>query len=120
MVDDLDKNFEEKLGHKQVNVMDEYRMRGLIITKSDQEALHMFFSPHRIVRGLTDSEVKICIDMYPQRKAQVRLYPYMIRPQLYSELIRDPDKRISRSGALGRAIVEIFTDLETKKPINYS
>ncbi len=38
--------------------------------------LHMFFSPNRIPAGLTDEEVKICITLYPIRRAYVkRHYP---------------------------------------------
>ena len=37
--------------------------------KHGAEALHMFFSPNRIPVGLTDEETRICVLLYPLRKA---------------------------------------------------
>ena len=38
--------------------------------KAAAQALHMFFSPHRVPIGLTDEEVGICIALFPMREAQ--------------------------------------------------
>lgn len=35
------------------------------------DTLHQFFSPLRIPAGLTDEEARICVNLYPLRRAQL-------------------------------------------------
>jgi hypothetical protein len=52
----------------QERVMANYKKRGFVRTKADQEGLHMFFSPYRVPKGLTKAEVRTCIRLSPQKR----------------------------------------------------
>lgn len=54
--------------HAQDSVMQDYKTSGVFRNEDDEGALHMFFSPYRIPDGLTDEEVRVCIDLHPRRK----------------------------------------------------
>lgn len=117
-IDDLDEHFSD-LKENQDIVMDYYKLY-FGLTSEDEAALHMFFSPTRVVLGLTLDEVRECIDMYPKREQQKKLYPDMYPPHLDFDLIKNPDENISRTEGLRKAINQILSDLKNNKPIIYS
>ncbi|HRY31118.1 MAG TPA: hypothetical protein P5328_01895 [Candidatus Paceibacterota bacterium] len=100
--------FEFKL---QERVMDDYREKCMVVGQRDEEALHMFFSPARVVAGLTDREVRLCILMSSLRDQQKRLFPLMRPPMLSEKLLRFPDISLPRGEALKEAIYDILLDI---------
>ncbi len=81
-----------------------------MLTEDESTALHMFFSPSRVVRGLTDQEVKVCINMYPLRRKQIALYP--VYPPFLPDTLTDmPEENISRSQGIKDALYQIHHDL---------
>lgn len=101
----------EVLEHNQESVMNYYRTK-FKLGHREEEALHMFFSPGRVVAGLTESEVRLCISLYPIRKQQSLRYPLLAIPMLHESLMENIDKPISRGEGLQKAIEQIFMDLK--------
>jgi hypothetical protein len=63
------------LGNNQYKVMAEYAWAPIFRTNPRaEENLHMFFSPNRVPVGLTESEVAICVRLYPYRQRMIRRY----------------------------------------------
>lgn len=114
-IGNIDIHFKE-LADKQNNVLANYCDR-LTLTKKEAGDLHMFFSPHRIVRGLTDEEVRICILLYPKRKEQAGFYPCFAPPPLHRDLLKDPDKDVQRTEGLQKAIYYLFRDIANRRPV---
>lgn len=52
--------------------MQDYETSGAFRRKKDAGDFHMFFSPLMIPSGLTDDEVRICIELYPRKQALER------------------------------------------------
>jgi hypothetical protein len=61
----------DELSRDQERVMQGYKDSGAVQTPADEEALHMFFSPSRVVSGMTNEEVRICISLYPLKGKQI-------------------------------------------------
>jgi hypothetical protein len=61
-------NSEANLLGDQDAVMAGYKRSRAVKDKHDEEALHMFFSPNRVPKGLTKKQVRLCINKYPLRK----------------------------------------------------
>jgi|GEM_PF-6935495 len=97
-------------------VMKDYCTRYGLDDKKRME-LHMFFSPNCIVAGLTEEEVKICIEHYPLRRKQMELYPMMVPPFLHPTLMDRCDEELPRGEGLRLSIEKLLADLETKQPI---
>jgi hypothetical protein len=50
-------------GDEQDKVMAGYIAQGAVKNKDDQGKLHMFFSPNRVPKGMTNEQVRICINL---------------------------------------------------------
>ncbi len=59
----------EALKDDQDEVMNHYKRKGAVVTPADEEALHMFFSPTRVPKGMTRDEVREVIELYPLVKS---------------------------------------------------
>lgn len=114
-IDDLENYFED-LYNNQEAVMETYRSRMGLIEK-DVQALHMFFSPGRVVAGLTDTEVRLCIMLLPQREKQKENCDPFYPPHLYPELIQEPDTEMPRTEGLQKAVFELLMELANQQPI---
>ncbi|MFA6158336.1 MAG: hypothetical protein WC763_01795 [Candidatus Paceibacterota bacterium] len=55
----------------QDDTLEGYWESGAVKNKDDERSLHMFFSPNRIPKGLTNSEVSIVIALFPIREKQI-------------------------------------------------
>ena len=73
---------EGRLAYAQEKVMDGYRKRGAVKNSNDERMLHMFFSPSRVPKGMTNAEVGECLANYALRSAgnKVSLLPTRLRP----------------------------------------
>lgn len=60
----LNRFSEARLNNAQEAVLDGYKRR-FRLTRKEAGALHMFFSPYRVAKGLTKQEVKLIIEIYP-------------------------------------------------------
>ena len=113
-----DESFESLISEQQL-IMEEYKQR-VPLTDEQASKLHMFFSPGRVVRGLTNEEVNICIYFYPQRMEQIKKY-FTFPPMLHSSLMVDLEKNINRTDGLRNAIYEIASDLANRpKPTHFN
>ncbi|MBX4209172.1 hypothetical protein KW799_00525 [Candidatus Parcubacteria bacterium] len=86
----------KRLKDSQERVMRTYKSRRAVRNKADEEALHMFFSPNRVPAGLTNEEVRVCIDLYPRKKAAVDLLARRIERHARESLkkaLRKPAKK---------------------------
>lgn len=54
--------------HDQDAIKQDYRASGVFKGKKDADNLHMFFSPYRIPSGLTDFEIRLCLDVHQTRE----------------------------------------------------
>jgi hypothetical protein len=105
----------ETLSNNQKNVMKHYvEMYGL--TQQQQNDLHMFFSPNRVVAGLTEIEVKMCIELYPYRRRQIELCSTIYPRALNSVLTTRPGEALSRTEALKTVFYDIFADIVSTQP----
>lgn len=64
---------EKRCMNAQDQVMSGYKKRRVVRNKDDERALHMFFSPHRVLKGLTDAEVRLCIFLYSFRELERKI-----------------------------------------------
>ena len=83
-------DWEDQTFAEQQAVMDSYRQCGAVQSKADEEALHMFFSPHCVPRGMTYEQARTCIEHYALRKQQ-----HAVRDQKAKI-----DQRVRRIGAI--------------------
>ena len=67
--------------------MDGYKQRSAVVTDADEEGLHMFFSPYRVPEGLTNAEVRRCIELYPKKKAYEKKASATIEASVRKNLI---------------------------------
>ncbi|MEK7642103.1 MAG: hypothetical protein AAB365_03910 [Patescibacteria group bacterium] len=67
-------------GAEQEAVMAHYKEKGWIRFPDEQRALHMFFSPHTVPKGLTARQVQECLELFHlrewQRARRARLASY--------------------------------------------
>lgn len=113
---EFDKDMQES-ATKQDALLEKYKTE-MNLSDEDAIALHRFFSPNRIVAGLTIDDVRLCVHMCETRRKQMNLFPGLCPPSLPNELVQHPDKVIPRSTALLKAIQEITADLEHLKPVH--
>jgi len=62
---------EKQLEYAQKKVMEGYRRRGAVKSPYEELTLHMFFSPFRVPKRMTNDEVKVCLllsALKPDRK----------------------------------------------------
>jgi hypothetical protein len=63
------RKWEKQALNAQDKVMGGYRKRGAVRNQREANKLHMFFSPIKVPKGLTNMEVRICLFLYDlQRK----------------------------------------------------
>ncbi|HUD04086.1 MAG TPA: hypothetical protein VMR73_01175 [Candidatus Paceibacterota bacterium] len=91
----------------QDRVLAGYKKRVLRPGTRDEESLHMFFSPYRIPKGLTDEEVHQCILLYPLREAHKRL-PSVLLPEELQFLGKRMTRKRFSAGI--RKFVESFAE----------
>ena len=61
---------EKQLCFAQEKVMEGYRRRGAIKNDDEASRLHMFFSPMRVPKRLTNNEIRLCLLMSHERAKQ--------------------------------------------------
>lgn len=104
----------EKDRNNQEVIMREY-VEKYSLSKDQRADLHMFFSPDRVVRGLTKEDILNCIKHRSDREKQASFYSfYMKPPSLHSDLLKDSDVNIPRTKELGKAIQQVLFDIEKK------
>jgi hypothetical protein len=59
--------------YQQEQVMKGYRRRGAVKDKDEEWQLHMFFSPNRVPKGLTNAEVALCLSASGIREGQQKV-----------------------------------------------
>lgn len=62
---------EARLGNAQDKILDGYKTR-FKLTDEEGQNLHMFFSPTRVPKGLTEKEVRKVLKLYPLRDRKRR------------------------------------------------
>lgn len=61
----------------QEKVMTTYRNKGFVLTKEDEQALHMSYSPFRVPRGLTKIQIRRRINHYLKHGDQKTLKDFL-------------------------------------------
>lgn len=99
--------------------MESYRTK-FALTNEDVNLLHQFFSPNRVVMGLTKEEVRMCILLVPARREYAEK-PTTYARELPSVLFKDADKEVSRKEALQEVLYTMLIHLANRPDkINFS
>lgn len=101
---------------KHQEMMAQYREKGNF-TDREMADLHMFFSPCRVVAGLTTKQIRMCIMLKKFRDEQQKNYPLMALAQPSSSLMENCDDSVDRQQGLKDTLYELFMELANQSAV---